>query len=174
MRWIWRTLDGIPAAGEGGCVKQPSSTGDDLASMAQAHELDALLEAVARMIAEREDQICCHDITMSEFRALKTIEAGDMPTMQDLVEALLVTKSGATRVVDRLEAKGYARRIEDLHDDARFKGVRLTARGTALLRTIARETIPQRQALLNSIPAGQRQIVLDGLRALTAGVRRCC
>lgn len=155
-------------------MKQPSVACDDPASAIQARELDELLEAVARMVVEREDQICCHDITMSEFRALKTIEAGDMPTMQDLVDALSVTKSGATRVVDRLEAKGYARRVEDLHDDARFKGVRLTARGTALLQTIAQETIPQRQALLNSIPAAQRQIVLDGLRALTAGVRRCC
>lgn len=147
---------------------------DASATAAQARELNELLAAVGRLVHLGEDQICCHDITMSEFRALKTIEAGDMPAMQELVDALGLSKSGATRVVDRLEAKGYARRVDDLHDDARFKSVRLTARGTALLQTIAQETIPQRQALLNTIPADQRQIVLDGLRALTAAARRCC
>lgn len=111
---------------------------------------------------------------MSEFRALKTIEGGHVPTMHELIEALGLSKSGATRVVDRLEAKGYARRIDDLHDDGRFKGVRLTARGTALLRAIAEETMPQRQALLNSIPPEHRQTVLDGLRALSTAARRCC
>ena len=146
----------------------------DDASAAQAEELDRLLVSLARLVSDDENQICCHDITMSEFRALKAIEGGSMPTMHALVEALGLSKSGATRVVDRLEAKGYARRVDDLHDDGRFKGVRLTARGTTLLRTIAQESVPQRQALLNSIPAEQRQTVIDGLRALTIAARRCC
>lgn len=158
-----------------GCVSQlPLPPERDDASAAQAEELDRLLASLARLVSDDENQICCHDITMSEFRALKVIEGGAVPTMHELVEALGLSKSGATRVVDRLEAKGYARRIDDLHDDGRFKGVRLTARGTTLLRTIAQENLPQRQALLNSIPPAQRQTVIDGLRALTAAARRCC
>lgn len=146
----------------------------DDAAAAQAEELNELLVSLAQLVSDDENQICCHDITRSEFRALKAIEAGALPTMHEIVEALGLSKSGATRVVDRLEAKGYARRIDDLHDDGRFKGVRLTARGTTLLRTIAQERVLQRQALLNSIPPEQRQTVVDGLRALTAAARRCC
>ena len=93
------------------------------------------------------------------------------PAMQDIGEALGVTKSGATRIVDRLEEKGYARRERDPHD-GRVCCVGLTPRGEELLARIEAETLAQKQRLLAAIQPSAREGVLEALRLLERASRR--
>ncbi len=140
---------------------------------AAARELDELLTTLVEAIgAGDEERICCHDITLSDYRALRVVQARGLPAIQDVVDALGVSKSGATRIVDRLERKGYVRRERGQHDDGRFCCLRLTPGGERLLQRIDAETLPRRQALLASIDPARRASVLEGLRLLGSAIRQ--
>ena len=55
-----------------------------------------------------QDDPCCGELSAAEARALATAAGGGCRTIQDIAGALGVTRSGATRVVDRLEKRGLA------------------------------------------------------------------
>jgi MarR family transcriptional regulator, organic hydroperoxide resistance regulator len=79
----------------------------------------------------------CGDLAAAEMRALSTAAAGDCRTLQDIAHSLGVTRSGATRVVDRLELRGLARRCCSSLD-RRSTCVELTAAGRAALAAASR------------------------------------
>lgn len=51
---------------------------------------------------------CCENISHGEFRALRAVSRRDGCTMQDIARNIAVTKSGATRIVSRLEEKNLS------------------------------------------------------------------
>jgi DNA-binding MarR family transcriptional regulator len=53
---------------------------------------------------------CCKDLSLVEYMALKKIYEYNKLSIQDVGNALNFTKSGATRIIDRLESKGYVLR----------------------------------------------------------------
>lgn len=61
---------------------------------------------------------------------------GHQLRMQELAGAILLSKSGLTRLVDRLEAEGYVERVA-CDDDRRGTFARLTDEGLATLRRCA-------------------------------------
>ncbi|MGI8927068.1 MAG: MarR family winged helix-turn-helix transcriptional regulator [Tepidiformaceae bacterium] len=63
-------------------------------------------------------------------------EAGGRPRMQELARRVLLSKSGVTRLVDRMAAAGLVAR-EPCPDDRRGAFVTLTAAGRARLRGAA-------------------------------------
>jgi len=71
---------------------------------------------------------CCGDISFVEYRALRKISQETNPPIKLLKDALNVTKSGATRIIDRLETKGYAVRRHS-HKDGRICCIELTEKG---------------------------------------------
>lgn len=149
----------------------------------QARELTELLSDLAECgAAEDEERICCYDVSVSECRALQVLRDETAPAMQRLAGRLGVTKSGATRIVDRLERKGYARRERDAAD-GRVCCVTATSEGTALLRRIEGERIAHGQAIMEEIEPSSRVRVLESLRLLrratsrastSAGEEVCC
>ncbi len=73
-------------------------------------------------------------LDLSEFEVLQRLAAsgeGHM-RMQELARAVLLTKSGITRVVDRLEARGLVERVP-CPQDRRAIWARITAKGRAVL-----------------------------------------
>lgn len=75
---------------------------------------------------------CCENLTMPEFIALDKISTTTNCAVQDVGYALGFTKSGATRIVNRLEKKGYVRKIKS-HEDARICCVEITKAGERVL-----------------------------------------
>jgi MarR family 2-MHQ and catechol resistance regulon transcriptional repressor len=69
---------------------------------------------------------CCENLTMPEFIALDKISTTSQCAVQDVGYSLGFTKSGATRIVNRLEKKGYVQKIKS-HEDARICCVEITA-----------------------------------------------
>ena len=78
---------------------------------------------------------CCGDLSLVEFMALKKIKESKNITMQEIGNALSFTKSGASKVVDRLENKGYVAR-ETSPADGRICCVNATARGAEVIAGI--------------------------------------
>lgn len=75
---------------------------------------------------------CCENLTMPEFIALDKISATSQCAVQDVGYSLGFTKSGATRIVNRLEKKGYVQKIKS-HEDARVCCVEITKSGERVL-----------------------------------------
>jgi len=89
---------------------------------------------------------CCGDLTFIEYMALKKIEASDQITVQETGRALNFTKSGASKIIDRLENKGYvARQVSPL--DGRVCCISPTIQG----RSAAAGIIQQYTSYLDEI-----------------------
>lgn len=71
---------------------------------------------------------CCGDLSFVEFMALKKVDENDGISIQEIGNALNFTKSGATRIIDRLECKGYVAR-KNSTIDGRICCVLVTAKG---------------------------------------------
>lgn len=74
------------------------------------------------------DGECCSDLTMPEYFSLEKISLSCDCSVQSIGEKLGFTKSGATRVVNRLEKKGYVIKKKS-PSDGRLCCIELTDKG---------------------------------------------
>lgn len=87
------------------------------------------------------DGECCENLSLVEFMALKKIYEKNNLSIQEIGIALNFTKSGATRIIDRLENKGYVTR-ERSPLDGRVCCVTITEEGTVVtIRIIKKYTV---------------------------------
>jgi DNA-binding MarR family transcriptional regulator len=120
-------------------------------------ELDAwrgFLQAHARLIAALDAEVeAVHGLALTSYEVLLYLEGapGRRLRMSELADSLLLSQSGATRLVDRLERDGLVRR-ERCESDGRGLYAVLTSQGLARLRA-ARPTHL----------AGVRRLFLDRL-----------
>lgn len=70
----------------------------------------------------------CGDLSFIEFIALKKLCEYDDITVQEMANKLNVTKSGTSKIIDRLENKGYVYR-ENSPVDGRVCYIRITDKG---------------------------------------------
>ncbi|NTW07573.1 MAG: MarR family transcriptional regulator [Syntrophaceae bacterium] len=110
------------------------------------------------------DGVCCENISHGEYRALRTVLRLDKCTMQDVAKSIAVTKSGATRIVSRLEEKKLVHRIND-QNDGRVCCVQLSEEGKSLISRLTEEPAKRMAAILSAMTPDMRQILLIGLRA---------
>jgi DNA-binding MarR family transcriptional regulator len=100
---------------------------DRLAAWSELHRADTLLRAELSRQLEKEA-----GTTLLEHEAIHrlVIAPGRRLTMYELSDALLVSRSGATRLIDRLEQRGWvARRVAP--QDRRVVRAELTREGAA-------------------------------------------
>ncbi|MBA3468710.1 MAG: MarR family transcriptional regulator [Herpetosiphonaceae bacterium] len=124
--------------------------------------LQTLIEQVGRF---NEAQVCCHDITYSAYRMLRTIHQSGSPSLSALAAALTMSPSGLTRLVDRLEQKQYVQRVADI-GDARVSYVEILPDGRKLLQTIDVEAVQFVERILAALPTPLEATVVPMLRAL--------
>ncbi|MGE5328049.1 MAG: MarR family winged helix-turn-helix transcriptional regulator [Deltaproteobacteria bacterium] len=79
---------------------------------------------------------CCEDLSLVEFMALKKINEADKITIQEIGNALSFTKSGASKIIDRIETKGYVIRNTS-PIDGRVCCVNVTEKGNKVVTNIA-------------------------------------
>jgi DNA-binding MarR family transcriptional regulator len=131
----------------------------------QARQLVGLIEdMVYHFGTHNMSNNCCENISHGEFRALRVISRLERCTMQDIAKNIAVTKSGATRIVSRLEEKKLARRISD-QDDGRVCCVQLSKEGKHLLARLTEEPTQRVSHTLSAMEPSMRQILLIGLNA---------
>ena len=80
------------------------------------------------------------DLSLAQHEILLTIRRSSGLTQRELAEQLLVVKSNATALLQKLEARGLIRRTPDA-EDSRIKRLSLTHSGNALVeRSFAVQT----------------------------------
>lgn len=80
--------------------------------------------------------VCCADLSFVEFIALKKIHENNECSIQSIGKTMNFTKSGATRIINRLESKGYVNR-ENSPIDGRICCVSITDKGIKAILQIA-------------------------------------
>ena len=93
----------------------------------------ALIEVAWQLGPKGIDGKCCDDLTLAEFMALDRVLANPDCTINSIGASLGFTKSGATRVVDRLEKKRCVKRIKS-QKDARVCLVEVTEKGERIIK----------------------------------------
>jgi DNA-binding MarR family transcriptional regulator len=119
----------------------------------------ALVAVAARSLADVDE------VTLPQFRALVVLTRSAPVTVGDLAEALDIHPSTATRLCDRLEGKGLARRHAAISPDRRETAVRLTARGRRLAARVTGRRRRDLAAIAAAMPPADRARAIDGLRS---------
>ena len=131
----------------------------------QTKQLSGLLEDMMYNFGTYDmSSNCCENISHGEFRALRVISRLDRCTMQDIAKSIAVTKSGATRIVSRLEDKKLVRRMND-QNDGRICCVHLSKEGKSLIARLTEEPAKKMAAILSAMDPDMRQILQIVLRA---------
>ena len=78
---------------------------------------------------------CCDDLSLIEFMALKKANERKSITILSVGNELNITKSGASKIVNRLERKGYIMRVKSPLD-GRVCCVRITEKGKGVIGNI--------------------------------------
>jgi len=113
---------------------------------------------------------CCGDLSQPEFRALCLASGRQQCSMQDIAKDLGFTKSGATRVVNRLEKKGYIERQRSL-EDGRVCCVKVTATGHVLVRSVNREKEDRIAEIMARVDPGMQEVIKTALQSFVQAMR---
>jgi len=127
-----------------------------------AREIELRLEAVYR---EHGLEPGWHDVLATLRRSGPPFRL--RPT--DLTTALMLTSSGTTKRLDRLERAGLVERTADPHD-RRAVAISLTAQGRALIDRVTEAHLANERDILAALSGTDQQRLADLLRNLQIGL----
>jgi len=113
---------------------------------------------------------CCGDLSLVEFMALKKAYENRNFPIQEIGIALNFTKSGATRIIDRLENKGYVTR-EHSSIDGRVCCVAVTVKGTEVVLKIMEKYTVYLDEILKNLDSQMVDNINDVLKVLVKSVQ---
>ena len=144
------------------------AAGDDPLSMELQRRVVAFVRAFG--LHRPDETPCGAPVPVSEAHALAVLADGGPMSQRGLSEALGLTKSTVSRLVDQLERRGWARRTAG-EDDARQRLVDLTNGGRKAADEIAARRAERMAQVLDRIPEADRPAVLAALDALVEATR---
>ena len=130
----------------------------------------ALIEIVWQFGPRGLDGECCEDLSMPEYLALEAAALTTDCPVQYIGTKLGFTKSGATRIVNRLEKKGYIQKVRS-NEDARICCVVPTDKGDEILASVSQYYIKKLKAVLNKTPEGQSDIIRNSIITMARALR---
>lgn len=137
----------------------------DVSGMAAIGRLTRVHAAVRRRLGEVFAQ---HDLESWEFDVLATLLRTGAPhrlTPGELLESTMVTSGAMTNRIDRLERRGYVRRLPD-PDDGRRVLVCLTDAGTAVVDAALVDHATNERDILSCFDDQQERTFVELLRVL--------
>jgi len=116
------------------------------------------------------DGECCEDLSLVEYMALKKVCAIKNITIQEIGAALNITKSGVSKVIDRLEEKDYILR-EQSSEDGRVCCVKPTEKGLNAVKKISDRYSEYLMEVLDSIEKDLLVNIRDVMELLYKAIR---
>jgi DNA-binding MarR family transcriptional regulator len=113
---------------------------------------------------------CCENLTMPEFIALDKIATNLNCAVHDVGYLLGFTKSGATRIVNRLEKKGYVKKIKS-HEDARVCCVETTKSGERVLSSVNSYYMEQFKIIASKMTEHSLPEIVEILNAMAKAIK---
>ena len=141
----------------------------------RGQQLGELCTALVRRLRflERSELACC-GIPMSQAMVLQTLAtSGEGLRMSAIAEALGVTQSTATRLVEPLVREGRVER-KPAPDDGRSVVIALTRKGRDSAEDLGRQSQRWSESVLQRIPTHQQEAVIAALETVVDAVAGCC
>jgi DNA-binding MarR family transcriptional regulator len=133
---------------------------------ADAVALQGAVADLVRVYQFRDrDNICCHDISVTQCYALETLVAHGPMRSSGLADRLFLDKSTTSRVVNTLVRKGYVEQRPDPRD-GRATTLRATREGERLYARITADLVEQQKQVLQDLDPAVRSGVVDVIRRL--------
>ncbi len=121
-----------------------------------------LIQELTWHFSSRElDGACCGDLSLVEYMALNKAWESDELSIQEIGNFLNFTKSGATRIIDRLENKEYIIRKRSLVD-GRVCCIAVTDKGRETVAKIKEKYI----AYVNEMLKEYEPEVIDNVKSV--------
>jgi DNA-binding MarR family transcriptional regulator len=143
-------------------------------------ELFEIIMSLAREIrCCSRDEAICGNVTFHQFIILDAVVKKGELGLADLHQILSVEKSTTTRLVNPLIQKGLLKRNRATHD-SRAATLSVTEEGMETHRKVWECLGGFFDGITQNIPEGQREKVLEGVKAFTAAMKkaaaayRCC
>ncbi|MGI8757183.1 MAG: MarR family winged helix-turn-helix transcriptional regulator [Acidimicrobiales bacterium] len=139
----------------------------------QEFSSESVAEAVLRSsralvaIAARSLSASQEDVTLPQYRAIVVLCAGGPTTMSELAEELACSASTATRLCDRLVAKGLVHRAPR-EANRREVEVQATPSGAALVKAVTKRRRVEIERIVEAMPARQRPALVSALQSFAA------
>jgi DNA-binding MarR family transcriptional regulator len=141
-------------------IRQPAFAGPD-------RELMFSLINGARAVEQRlEEALAAAGLSMAKFGALThLVEAGGPLTLGECAEKMTCVRSNVTQLMDRLEAEGLVRRVED-PQDRRAVRAEVTPEGSARQAAGAKAVAAVQAKLASTLKGANRTALQRALAAL--------
>jgi len=112
-----------------------------------------------------ENRLRPYDLTTEQFHVLKSLDRESGIAQHQLSEAVAKSRANITRILDRLEKKGYIERRAN-PDDRRSSLVYLTQAGEELMARVRAELAGIEAEVTEGLSERQVREIKDGLRRI--------
>ncbi|MBZ5628893.1 MAG: MarR family winged helix-turn-helix transcriptional regulator [Acidobacteriia bacterium] len=149
-------------------------------SSAMDNDIDAWCNQLERLervlMCVGPDEVCCQGMTPRQTSILRILIAQEGARLSDLAAASRITPSAMTRVIEKLEKQGMARRVRGAQDDGRAAIVEITPTGRKARRRIDQLMRDRARAVAESFPESRRAEVLRLLQEFSNALESsgCC
>ena len=127
--------------------------------------VESILEIAWHFSSRGINGECCADLSLAEFRALQTTAVTPDCSVQQIGKLLNFTKSGATRIVNRLEKKELVTKIRSAAD-GRVCCVAPTAAGLELYLSSMQCTSDRLEQALRKVTLAEQEDISKSLNLL--------
>ncbi len=111
------------------------------------------------------------DLSLRQLSALQMIADDESTTLGDVARKLMVTPAVVTGLIDRLEKRGYVRRVNSTGDRRRVN-LAVTPEGRKASRTAEQRLVGEVAAKMDSFSASELKTIEQGLDLLDRVVRQ--
>lgn len=108
---------------------------------------------------------CCEDLSLIEYMALKKAYENKNMTILSIGNELNITKSGASKIVNRLEKKGYIIRIQSPLD-GRVCCVRISEKAKSVINKIEQKYVEYLENILKDLDSEKVDNIKESLYIL--------
>ncbi len=122
------------------------------------------------------DEMCCGSLTRRQCAILRVLTCSGGERLSDLAQAIGLSPSGMTRVLERLEKQGLLSRVHGGMQDGRESTISITVLGRETRALLDQIMIQKTEAILTAIPIKSRSVILKAIRELNCAfeVSGCC
>lgn len=141
--------------------------------MAETQHIQDLVVAFVRAFGlhHPEQTPCGQPVSVSEAHALMELDQGGPLQQKELAACLQLDKSTVSRLVDKLQRRGWLDRVGDL-EDGRAVRLSLTVAGRQAAQQMAVARRTKFSHLIAALGTEDREAAIHGLTALVRGLDR--
>lgn len=137
-------------------------------------DLDALCSSLQEVVwhfgTNRLDGKCLEDLSHVECRCIRIVARREDCPMGEIAEGLGLSPSGTTRVVDRLEEKGFLVRITS-REDGRVCCARVTEKGMRVVGALQERVLEDLKRVLERMPEPMGEVLQASMKSCAMAIR---